>query len=47
MYLNDLELIGDKILINVYMTTFILELDLHTGKLIKHKKKKKNFIFLI
>ena len=35
MYLNDLDIIGDKIFINVYMTTYILELDLLTGKFLR------------
>ena len=36
MHLNDLDIIGNKILVNVYLTTLILELDLSTGKLLRH-----------
>ena len=33
--LNELEIVGDKILANVYLSTKIVELELETGKFIR------------
>ena len=34
--LNDIEVIGDKIFVNIYLTTKIAELELKTGKFIRY-----------
>lgn len=44
--LNDLEVIGDKIFVNIYLTTKIAELELKTGKFIRYCILKELICFL-